>query len=214
MNDNILNTDREELVARLIDRPESFTDKQLEQILADDECRALYDTAIQVMHSIEPKLETNVEAEWNRFSMLHSRYRRSQRKWWKVAAMLAVVLMSGLAYATIQHMKQKTWSEQKATESIVSDDTTTKTTENKQDTMQVQTSIAQPRTFENTSLDLLVGVLAEHYGMRVQVMNDEAGQLRLYYEWNPALSIEQVVDQLNTFEKVNITVNDHTLTIE
>ena len=214
MNDNILNTDREELVARLIDRPESFTDKQLEQILADDECRALYDTAIQVMHNIEPKLETNVEAEWNRFSMLHSRYRRSQRKWWKVAAMLAVVLMSGLAYATIQHMKQETWSEQKATESIVSDDTTTKTTENKQDTMQVQTSIAQPRTFENTSLDLLVGVLAEHYGMRVQVMNDEAGQLRLYYEWNPALSIEQVVDQLNTFEKVNITVNDHTLTIE
>lgn len=80
--------------------------------------------------------------------------------------------------------------------------------------MQVQTSIAQPRTFENTTLDVLVGVLAEHYGMRVQVMNDGAGQLRLYYEWNPALNIEQVVDQLNTFEKVNITVNDDTLTIE
>lgn len=214
MNNIILNTDREELVARLIDRPESFTDEELEQIFADGECRTLYDTAIQVMHSVEPELETNVEAEWNRFSLQHSYYLRRQRNWWKVAAVVTVVLMSGLAYATIQHMKQETWLEKETTESFVGADTMTKTTENKQDTMQVQTSIGQPRTFENTTLDVLVGVLAEHYGMRVQVMNDGAGQLRLYYEWNPALNIEQVVDQLNTFEKVNITVNDDTLTIE
>lgn len=217
MNNNILNTDREELVARLIDRPESFTDEELEQVFADDECRALYDTAIQVMHSIEPNLETDVEAEWNRFSLQHKRFRRSHRKWWKVAAVVAVVLMSGLAYATIkQLMTQDTWSQKRVTESIINDDTTSKPADDKQDSIQaqVQATIEQPRVFENTPLDVLVGVLAEHYGMRVKVMNEDAGQLRLYYEWNPALSIEQVVDQLNTFEKVNITVNDNTLTIE
>ena len=37
MNNIILNTDREELVARLIDRPESFTDEELEQFQKQEE---------------------------------------------------------------------------------------------------------------------------------------------------------------------------------
>ena len=92
--------------------------------------------------------------------------------------MVAVVIMSGLAYATIkQLMTQDTWSQKRVTEIIMNDDTTSKPADDKQDSIQaqVQATIEQPRVFENTPLDVLVEVLAERYGMRVQVMNEDAG---------------------------------------
>ena len=43
--------------------------------------------------------------------------------------------------------------------------------------------------------------------------NKDAASLHLYYKFDPSLQLNEVVEQLNTFEQINIKKNDNTLTI-
>ncbi len=40
------------------------------------------------------------------------------------------------------------------------------------------------KTFDNVSLETMLGEMAEYYGVKIVFQNQEAKQLRFYYEWN------------------------------
>ena len=71
-----------------------------------------------------------------------------------------------------------------------------------------------PIMFENESLENIMKAVAKRYGVEVRFNNKEAALLHLYYKLDPALSLDDVVAQLNTFEQINITQNSKTLTID
>lgn len=68
--------------------------------------------------------------------------------------------------------------------------------------------------FENTSLAEIMQQVSRHYGMHVVFGNQSLRELRLYYEWNTRSSLDNVVSELNLFEKVNINVSGDTLRID
>jgi hypothetical protein len=56
--------------------------------------------------------------------------------------------------------------------------------------------------------------IAAHYDANVTFVNDEARQLRFRFVWNPQKGIDQVVSDLNQFERLNVTLKDNQITVE
>lgn len=160
----------------------------------------------------------DTDEQWEQIRSEHSP--RKTHTGWRVAATIIVIcLISGLAIAAIHHAinHRRTLSSTQ----IVSIDTT----DNHQTTM-VRESVADtlppaqavepltPRTFEDMPLPTMLEELARHYDMEVVFHNATASNLRLYYEWNPEDSIQEVVNQLNTFNQIKITIDGNRLTVE
>ena len=69
-------------------------------------------------------------------------------------------------------------------------------------------SIPSVRLFENTPLDEMVNEIAHYYHLEADIQSKEAHELRLYYRWELKDAIESVMDDLNHFDRVCLTVED------
>ena len=68
--------------------------------------------------------------------------------------------------------------------------------------------------FKGESLETILADIAKYYGASVKFNQDAAESLQLYFEWNQALPLNEVVEQLNNFEQINITLTDKALTVK
>ena len=70
------------------------------------------------------------------------------------------------------------------------------------------------RTYENASLFQIVNDLANAYDVKVTYLSDKAKELRLYYKLDTNKPMEKIIEELNSFEKINIKINGDTLEVE
>lgn len=189
--------DKIEQMLRAMEHPEEFTDEELETLFQDQEVRDCYEAAIKAEQAFaarrqQPEQQTKVVA-------------MSPRLWFRVAAaFIGLVMLSSIVYAIIIGTSAKTSPKEQVmnqptkplTEQVVS--------------LPADTTL----TFENTELDSIVNRIAGHYHVDVDFRNVTASHLRLYTKWSPSEPLEQVVERLNAFEKVDIKIENHTLTIE
>ena len=54
----------------------------------------------------------------------------------------------------------------------------------------------------------MLGEMAEYYGVKIVFQNQEAKQLRFYYEWNSENSLQSVVDELNHSQQTSVRANE------
>ena len=72
----------------------------------------------------------------------------------------------------------------------------------------------QTIVFKGENLETILADIARYYGASVKFNQDAAKSLQLYFEWNQALPLNEVVEQLNNFEQINITLTDNVLTVK
>lgn len=60
----------------------------------------------------------------------------------------------------------------------------------------------------------MISEIASYYDLQVKFENNEDKTLRLYYEWDSHLSIENIVKELNQFENVNIELQQNELIVK
>ena len=173
--------DIEELL-KMIERPENYTDEELEQLMSDPDMRAYY--------------ELMVKAEEG-FTQRNSKPDKA-RKLWKIAAMfIGIILLSGITFAAVHMMRSQ--------ESGFSSQDTVAVTNSQLSIPNSQPSESDTiRTFENAELQQILGELADHYHLEVDYRNEQARHIRLYTKWNTSAPLSQMVDRLNNFEKVSI----------
>ena len=70
------------------------------------------------------------------------------------------------------------------------------------------------KTFDNVSLETMLGEMAQYYGVKVVFLNKEAKQLRFYYEWNSENSLQSVVDVLNHSQQMSLSLDNDQLVVE
>lgn len=222
MNANNLNQTNDELVARLIDQPESLSPDEISQILADEECRQLYDAALETRALMQER-QIGREETAAALRKLKS-HRTDHRMRWRLAAAVAgVVLLGGISYATLSNTGLLSGSAP-ASHSTGAAVTAQAPAAGQQQAAQpadgtpaAQASAAQAQdtiTFTNAPLSTIVGQVAARHGLTADVRNATAGALRIYYVWVVADNVEKVVDDLNTFENVKITITDAKLIID
>ena len=70
------------------------------------------------------------------------------------------------------------------------------------------------KTFDNVSLETMLGEMAEYYGVKIVFQNQEAKQLRFYYEWNSENCLQSVVDELNHSQQIILSLDNEQLVVE
>lgn len=203
--------DKIRLLLDMHEHPESYTDEQLASML-DDEMLERLATAKRAMTDIP---EPDVDAEWQRFEQEHFAPAHN-RRWLKVAAMIAGVLMlSAFTYAAIHAVRahqpeiQQPMTEQ--AEKTDAPEATSSPTEAK-DIDSVSTG--QPVTFDNVALETIVGDIAARHQMQVEFRNEDARALRFYFVWQPDEDLDAALERLNLFESVNISKEGNIIVVE
>ena len=224
--------DKFEKILDIIDHQEKYSDEEIREILQDEECRKLYQTMMEVDSALEnPSPIINVDEEWEKFSQEHQLQEEATQNaaqeaashpitsWRKLAASIAgFVLTSGIAFAAIH-----TYIKRSQEPTQVTADThpeVIKSDSEKQ--VAAKDSLAHPKpekpaihkTFENVAFEQMISEIASYYDLQVKFENNEDKTLRLYYEWDSHLSIENIVKELNQFENVNIELQQNELIVK
>ena len=175
------------------EHPEKYSEEQIETMM--DDLDRLPD----------------VDVAWQEFQQTGQ---SSPRRWLKAAAsIIGVLMLSGIAYAAVHIISRNAG---------VDEETPTHEVQNinspLNDDAIVETfttdSIPQTRIFENTPLDEMVSEIAHYYNKVADIQSKEAHELRLYYKWDPKDALENVVDDLNHFDRVNLAIEDDKLIVK
>ena len=230
---------RIEWLLELQDPPEQMTDEQFldepsgkaerQQILADDEMRQLVQQLGFAKRAFKHDAIKNdipdVDAEWEKFAASHAEeldtLDEGKRKPHfaslltphKIAAsFIGVLLASGIAFATIQVVRNISMPkpQQPTTEQTTNIEPVTSLPT---DTVKADTIPVEPYIFNNVPLDSMLTAIAAAHGVGVEFENDAARGLRFHFVWKREDSLVRVVEKLNTFEAVNIGIEDKTLVV-
>ena len=179
----------------------------------------------------------DVEGEWEKFAASHSEeleildegerlrvgdgtsgiYKPRLRAYLaprKIAAsFIGVLLASGIAFAAIQVVRNISTPkpQQPTTEQTTDIDPVTFLPA---DTVQADTISVEPYIFNNVPLDSMLTAIAAAHRVQVEFENEAARQLRFHFVWKREDSLDRVVEKLNTFEAVNIGMEDKTLVVK
>lgn len=175
------------------EHPEKYSEEQIETMM--DDLDRLPD----------------VDVAWQEFQQTGQ---SSPRRWLKAAAsIIGVLMLSGIAYAAVHIISRNAGVDEKTPthevqniNSPLNDDAIVETF--------TTDSIPQTRIFENTPLDEMVSEIAHYYNKVADIQSKEAHELRLYYKWDPKDALENVVDDLNHFDRVSLAIEDDKLIVK
>ena len=202
-------------ISRLLDmheHPENYTDEQLAAMLGDETQQHLA-AAKRAMTDIPVP---DVDAEWQRFEQEHLNAPAKNRRWLKVAAMIAgVVMLSAFTYAAVQAVRHGTKDKpQEKTENVA---TVSEESAESASRVAVADTIAvveEPVVFDNQPLGQMLEGIASRYGKQVEFRNEDARDLRFYFELHPGEELTSVVERLNMFERVSVSIEGNTIVVE
>lgn len=220
---------RIEWLLELQDHPEQLTDEQLQQILEDDEMHQLVQqlgfAKRAFKHDVIKNDTPDVDAEWEKFAASHAesldaleeggqkpRFALHLATHKIAASFIGVLLASGIAFAAIQIVCNISTPKPQlpTTEQATNIEPITSLPA---DTVKTDTIPTEPYIFNNVPLDSVLTAIATAHGVGVKFENDAARQLRFHFVWKREDSLTRVVEKLNTFEAVNIGIEDKTLVV-
>ena len=129
------------------------------------------------------------------------------------ASFIGVLLVSGIAFAAIRMMSS---SSHKAENQQVTTTAESQISSSNAQRTETDTIVTQPKihTFNNVPLDSMLNEMAAYYQYTVDIRNEEVHTLRLFFRWNRQADVKSVVEELNSFEHIHITVDDKKLIAE
>ena len=215
-------------IDRLLDaleHPEKYSDAEVEQLLADPEAREVYDILRKTADISAPVPEINIDDEWRRFEAKQPRRRPLIFRWLSFvasrnAAAVVIALVGTLAVvaATIgvthyfiadtEPAQTEQTGPQKRTDIASADVAPTDTIPSE------RTRLPETTVFKGENLERILADIAGYYGATVKFNQDAAKFLKLYFEWDQSLPLNEVVEQLNNFEQIDITLTDKVLTVK
>ena len=178
---------------RMLLHPEKYTDEQLDQMLDESNI---------------PVPDAN--DAWEQFQKAHI-VAKSTTTWYKIAAMfIGILMLSGIAYAAISHFIN------------MEDKPQVTLTERKPDIKKMEKTYGAemtptkkaPVVFNNVELQQIMQYVADGYGVKVEFKNKAARTIRFYLQWEADDTLQEIIDKINHFEKVHLTLNEDTITIK
>lgn len=169
--------------------------KDIEQILKEDDGRELYETASQVKKSFahqRPVPEIDVEAQWQKFSASHhsvwpSRFRA-------MAAGFAIVVCLAVAAVVLPPMLGQSDGQ---TQVEPSSDV-------------ILPKAEKPETaefiFHDVTLAEALAEISDYYQVEVEVINDEAMALRIYTQVEKYATAGEVVAFLSNLDNIDLSL--------
>ena len=199
------------------EHPDKYTDEQMEHLLADEEVQEfLRDLAMARMagKKATPK-KVDVDKAWKEFS------NGSYRNRMKIAAsIVGIIFLSGVALAAVQNgwlnfstsdkvVDNKVMTEQIVPSNTLANDSLKAMTVEPTDSLDMK-----PVVFDNAELGTILMQMADFYQVKVEYMNTNTQHVRLFFNWNKTKTLEQNMELLNAFDRIQIEYADGTLIVK
>ena len=199
------------------EHPDKYTDEQIERLFADEEVKEfLRDLAMARMagKKATPK-KVDVDKAWKEFS------NGSYRNRMKIAAsIVGIIFLSGVALAAVQNgwlnfstsdkvVDNKAMAEQIVPSNTLANDSLKAMTVEPTDSLDMK-----PVVFDNAELGTILMQMADFYHVKVEYMNANTQHVRLFFNWNKTKTLEQNMELLNAFDRIQIEYADGTLIVK
>ena len=199
------------------EHPEKYIDEQMEHLLADEEVKEfLRDLAMARMagKKATPK-KVDVDKAWKEFS------NGSYRNRMKIAAsIVGIIFLSGVALAAVQNgwlnfstsdkvVDNKAMAEQIVPSNTLANDSLKAMTVEPTDSLDMK-----PVVFDNAELGTVLMQMADFYHVKVKYINANTQHVRLFFNWNKTKTLEQNLELLNAFDRIQIEYADGTLMVK
>ena len=199
------------------EHPDKYTDEQIEHLLADEEVKEfLRDLAMARMagKKATPK-KVDVDKAWKEFA------NGSYRNRLKIAAsIVGIIFLSGVALAAVQNgwlnfstsdkvVDNKVMTEQIVPSNTLANDSLKAMTVEPTDSLDMK-----PVVFDNAELGTILMQMADFYHVKVEYMNANTQHVRLFFNWNKTKTLEQNMELLNAFDRIQIEYADGTLIVK
>ena len=241
INPQKMDSQKWDMLLDLLEHPEKYSETQKDELLGDEEVNELYQQLIEIRQSLdfakskeEMKLPS-IDAEWEKLKeekqqkedMNQNAETQQTAKLFplwspmrKVAAVAAVLVVSGITFAAIHLITRSHQpSDKNNTELVASHKNSNQqfsapqksNIEEKTDSA----SLAQlPLVYENAELQNILTPIAEHFHLQVTYQNESARHIRLFLQLEKNMSLDDIIELMNHFEKVNIRHEGQTLIVE
>lgn len=138
----------------------------------------------------------------------------------KVAAVAAVLVVSGITFAAIHLVTRSHQASDNSNTELVSSrkDSIQQVSAPQKSNIEEKTdsaSLAQlPLVYENAELQNILTPIAGHFHLQVTYQNESARHIRLFLQLEKNMSLDDIIELMNHFEKVNIRHEGQTLIVE
>ena len=235
-----MDSQRWDLLLDLLEHPEKYSETQKDELLGNEEVNELYQQLVETRQSLdfakskEEMKMPSIDAEWEKLKEKQQKEEMSQNAetqqtakqlpLWspmrKVAAVAAVLVVSGITFAAI-HLVTRSHqaSDNDNTELVASQkDSIQQVAAPQKSNIEEKTdsaSLAQlPLVYENAELQNILTPIAGHFHLQVTYQNESARHIRLFLQLEKNMSLDDIIELMNHFEKVNIRHEGQTLIVE
>ena len=230
-----------DMLLNLLEHPEKYSETQKDELLGDKEVNELYQQLIETRQSLDFAMSKekmkmpSIDAEWEKLKeekqqkeeMSQNAETQQTTKLFplwspmrKVAAVAAVLVVSGITFAAI-HLVTRSHqpSDNSNTELVASrKDSIQQVSAPQKSNIEEKTdsaSLAQlPLVYENAELQNILTPIAGHFHLQVTYQNESARHIRLFLQLEKNMSLDDIIELMNHFEKVNIRHEGQTLIVE
>ena len=230
-----------DMLLDLLEHPEKYSEIQKDELLGDEEVNELYQQLIETRQSLdfakskEKMKMPSIDAEWEKLKeekqqkeeMSQNAETQQTAKLFplwspmrKVAAVAAVLVVSGITFAAIHLVTRSHQASDKSNTELVSSrkDSIQQVSAPQKSNIEEKTdsaSLAQlPLVYENAELQNILTPIAGHFHLQVTYQNESARHIRLFLQLEKNMSLDDIIELMNHFEKVNIRHEGQTLIVE
>lgn len=224
-----------DLLLDLLEHPEKYSETQKDELLGDEEVNELYQLQVETRQSLdfakskEKMKMPSIDAEWEKLKdetkqNAETQQTAKQLPLWspmrKVAAVAAVLVVSGITFAAIHLVTRSHQPSDKNNTELVSSrkDSIQQVSAPQKSNIEEKTdsaSLAQlPLVYENAELQNILTPIAGYFHLQVTYQNESARHIRLFLQLEKNMSLDDIIELMNHFEKVNIRHEGQTLIVE
>ena len=138
----------------------------------------------------------------------------------KVAAVAAVLVVSGITFAAIHLVTRSHQASDKNNTELVAShkDSIQQVSAPQKSNIEEKADSASlvqlPLVYENAELQNILTPIAGHFHLQVTYQNESARHIRLFLQLEKNMSLDDIIELMNHFEKVNIRHEGQTLIVE
>ena len=168
--------------------------------------------AQESLHDDDIDTSDIIDEEWTKFEAKHfaapSTHYSILRK--IAAIFIGVLLLGGIAYATIHYMNDTMQNEKQETVASANAQPATPNAQLAKHADAVQT----PVVYKDAELSTILNDIATFYQVETVYKNEEVKHVRLYFTWNKQQTIDEVIDMFNKFERFHMMRDNRRVIVE
>lgn len=194
--------DKIERIIDMTEHPERYTEDELRQLLIDDdEGNRIYKTISELNVAFNMDSGMRLSQKTKKYHFINK----------AAAAIIAICLISGITYAAVA-LIQRPSTPAKVETTAPSNPSSPAAQVPDVPASSTQTPIV--KTYEDTPLSTIVADIARTFSKQQAYRSDKAQSLRLYFRLDTRRGLEKNIEELNTFENINIEIKGDTLVVD